>query len=82
MIRSFVILPCAAVLALSLAACGANQGDRALSGAGLGAAAGAGTAAITGGNVLTGTVIGGAAGAAAGALTDQDDVELGEPAWE
>jgi osmotically inducible lipoprotein OsmB len=60
----------------------ANQGDRALSGAGLGAAAGAGTAAITGGNVLTGTVIGGAAGAAAGALTDQDDVDLGEPAWE
>ncbi len=82
MIRSLTIPLSAAVLALSLAACGANQGDRALSGAGLGAAAGAGAAAITGGNVLTGTVIGGAAGAVAGALTDQDDVDLGEPAWE
>ena len=71
----------AAVLALSLAACGTNQGERTLSGAGLGAAAGAGVAAIAGGSLLTATVIGGAAGAVAGALTDKDDVDLGEPAW-
>ena len=82
MMRSITIPLSAAVLALSLAACGANQGDRAISGAGLGAAAGAGTAAITGGNAVTGAVIGGAAGAAAGALTDEDDVDLGDPAWE
>lgn len=72
----------ALLLAASLSACGSNQGDRALSGAGLGAATGAGAAAITGGNVLTGGVIGGAAGAAAGALTDKDDIDLGDPIWE
>ena len=82
MIRSFVIPFAAFCLAVSLSACGSSQGDRALSGAGLGAAAGAGTAAITGGNVLTGGVIGGAAGAAAGALTDGDDIDLGDPAWD
>ena len=80
MIRSISVPLSVAILALSLAACGASKGDRALSGAGLGAAAGAGTAAITGGDVLTGTAIGGAAGAAAGALTDEEDVDLGEPA--
>lgn len=61
---------------LSLAACGETKGDRALSGGGLGAAAGAG-----GGSILGGAVIGGALGAAGGALTDKDDVNLGKPAW-
>ncbi len=61
---------------LGLAACGETKQDRALSGAGLGAAAGAGVGALTGGSVL-----GGAAGAAGGYLTDKDDVNLGKPAW-
>jgi osmotically inducible lipoprotein OsmB len=66
---------------LGLAACGDTKGDRALSGGGLGAAAGAGIGALTGGSVLGGAVIGGAIGAAGGALTDKDDVNLGKPAW-
>lgn len=67
--------------ALVLAACGQTRTDRALSGAGLGAAGGAGVAAIAGGSLLTGAVIGGLGGAAAGALTSPSDVNLGRPAW-
>ncbi|MCE8004425.1 hypothetical protein HOP54_07335 [Halomonas daqingensis] len=65
------------VLALGLAGCGTTTGERALSGAGLGAAAGAGTAAMTGGSVTRGAVIGGGLGAAAGAATTRDDIDLG-----
>lgn len=42
--------------------------NRTLAGAGIGAAAGAGISAITGGDVGTGAIVGGAVGAA-GALT-------------
>lgn len=65
-----------------LAACGSSQSDRALSGGGIGAGVGAAGAALTGGNVVGGALIGGAAGAATGALTDEDDLDLGEPVWE
>jgi osmotically inducible lipoprotein OsmB len=78
MLRS---LPVLAVLGLMIAACGSSTTDRTLSGGGIGAAAGAGTAAVTGGNALTGALLGGAAGAAAGGLTDEDDVNLGDPVW-
>jgi hypothetical protein len=64
-----------------LAGCGSSTSDRALSGAGLGAGAGAALGAVTGTGVVGGAVLGGAAGAAAGALTDEDDVDLGKPAW-
>ena len=57
------------VLAGGLAACGQTTGERALSGAGLGAAAGAGVGALTGTSVLGGAAIGGVAGGATGALT-------------
>ena len=70
-----------AVVGLLLAACGSSKTDRGLSGAGIGAAAGAGTSAITGGNPITGGILGGAAGGAAGVLTDEDDVDLGDPVW-
>jgi osmotically inducible lipoprotein OsmB len=70
-----------AILGLILAACGSSTSDRAISGGGIGAAAGAGTAAVTGGNALTGALLGGAAGAAAGGLTDEDDINLGDPVW-
>jgi osmotically inducible lipoprotein OsmB len=70
-----------AILGLILAACGSSKTDRAISGGGIGAAAGAGTSAITGGNPVTGGLLGGAAGAAAGALTDEDDINLGDPVW-
>ena len=70
-----------AVVGLLLAACGSSKTDRGISGAGIGAAAGAGTSAITGGNPITGGIVGGAAGGAAGVLTDEEDVDLGDPVW-
>lgn len=69
------------VLIGGLAACGQTQGDRALSGAGLGAAGGAAVGALTGGSVLGGAAIGGVAGGATGALTSPGTVDLGRPAW-
>lgn len=61
---------------LAIAACGSTTEDRALSGAGIGAGAGALGAAATGSSVLGGAAIGGAAGAATGALTDEDTINL------
>lgn len=69
------------LMVIGLAACGTSKTDRAISGAGIGAAAGAAGSAVTGGSPVTGAIIGGAAGGAAGALTDKDDVDLGEPVW-
>lgn len=70
------------MLTLMLAACGQGKTDRALSGGALGAGAGAVGSAVTDGNPVTGAAIGAGVGAAAGALTDEDEVNLGEPAWE
>jgi hypothetical protein len=55
---------------LALAACGRDTGTRALTGGALGAGAGAGISAITGGNIGTGALIGGAVGAVGGAATN------------
>lgn len=63
-------------LALALAGCGERPGERALSGGGLGAAGGAGVAALTGGSLLGGALIGGAAGAVAGAATSPNQINL------
>jgi osmotically inducible lipoprotein OsmB len=71
----------AAGLALSLAGCGYNRGDRALSGGMLGAAGGAGIAALTGGAPLVGAAIGAGAGALGGAVTSGHTVNLGRPIW-
>lgn len=68
-------------LALGLAGCGYSQGDRAASGGLLGAAGGAGVAALTGGSPLVGAAIGAAAGAVGGAATSGHDVNLGRPLW-
>jgi hypothetical protein len=57
------------LIALGLAACSDPRGQRALIGGGIGAAGGAGIAALTGGSPLAGAAIGGAGGAAVGALT-------------
>ena len=67
---------------LAATACGQNQNDRALSGAGIGAGVGAVGSAITGGNPATGAAVGAGAGAATGALTDDEDIDLGRPAWD
>ncbi|HEY6430780.1 MAG TPA: hypothetical protein VIZ17_02265 [Acetobacteraceae bacterium] len=56
-------------LMLVLAGCGYSPGERAVTGGALGAGAGAGIAAVTGGRPLTGALIGGGAGALGGALT-------------
>lgn len=57
------------LVALAVAACADPVGQRALIGGGIGAAGGAGIAALTGGSPLAGAAIGGAGGAAVGALT-------------
>lgn len=75
------ILVLSSAITLVLAACGDTTGDRALSGGGIGAGAGALGSAVVGGNPVTGAVVGGAVGAAAGGLTDSDDVNLGRPLW-
>lgn len=77
-IRTLAALTCSMAL---LTACGETTGDRALSGAGLGAATGAAAGAITGGSMGQGALIGGAIGAAGGALTDKNDVNFGKPVW-
>ena len=67
MVRAVVAL--LAVLALIGCSNMTKQQQRALSGGAIGAAAGAGIAALTGGSVLLGGALGGAGGAAIGALT-------------
>jgi hypothetical protein len=64
-------------VSLTLAGCGYNRGDRALSGGLLGAGGGAAIGAVTGGSPLLGAAIGGGAGA----LTSGRDVNLGRPIW-
>ncbi len=59
----------AMLLAVSVAACADPAGNRALVGGGLGAGAGAGIAALTGGSPLVGAAVGGAGGALIGAAT-------------
>jgi hypothetical protein len=68
-------------LTASVAGCGYNRGDRALSGGLLGAGGGAAIGAVTGGSPLTGALIGGGAGALGGALTSGNSVNLGRPIW-
>ncbi len=78
-----LVAPMAAVLASAvlLAGCGNTPGDRAASGGMIGAATGAGIAALTGGAPLIGAAIGGAAGALGGAATTGTGLNLGRPIW-
>jgi hypothetical protein len=78
----FRLMSVAFLITLGLAACGESRVERGASGAGIGAAAGAATSGLTGGSVLGGALLGGAAGGAVGALTDEDDIDLGEPIWD
>lgn len=57
---------------LMLAACGTTMGDRGLSGAMIGGAAG-----LVVGGPLPGAVV----GAGVGMLTDKSQINLGEPVW-
>ena len=69
MLTKTIRLSAIGLIALGLAACSDPVGQRALIGGGIGAAGGAGIAALTGGSPLAGAAIGGAGGAAVGALT-------------
>jgi len=69
MTRKIALSLLAASLMSVLAGCGYDPGTRAVTGGALGAGAGAGIAAVTGGRPLTGALIGGGIGAAGGALT-------------
>jgi hypothetical protein len=66
---------------LLLAACGNTPGERAASGAVIGAGGGAAVGAMTDVGVLNGALLGGAAGALTGAVTSRDQVNLGKPVW-
>ena len=69
-------------ISLGLVACGQTQGDRALSGAAIGAGTGAAIGAIAGPvGAGTGAVVGAGAGAVTGAFTNPSQVDLGEPIW-
>ena len=78
------LTPLAVILtaALALNACGNTRLDRAVSGAGIGAAGGAAIGAIAGGPILGAAVIGAAAGGAVGAIAEKRQVNLGKAWWE
>jgi osmotically inducible lipoprotein OsmB len=65
-----------------LAGCGSSTTGRSPTAADIDPATGGAAGAVTGGSVLGGAVLGGAAGAAAGGLTDEDDIDLGDPLWD
>lgn len=78
--RSTTLASAALLSLLMLGGCGQSTGDRALSGAGIGAGVGA-----LGGWMVgapgAGALIGGAVGAGAGAITRPDQINLGRPVW-
>ena len=74
--KTILVITLIATLGLGLVGCGYTRGDRALSGAGIGAGVGAAGSAITGGDPVTGAAVGAGVGAATGALTDEDDIDL------
>lgn len=68
-------------IGLFLAGCGSTPGERSVSGAGIGAGAGALIGAVTGLSVVHGALIGAGAGALTGALTNKENLNIGEPIW-
>ncbi len=80
MMRNMFMMGLLAII-LVLTGCGTTGEERAISGAGVGAATGAVIGAVTGLSVLSGAAIGAAAGAITGAATDKEDINLGKPAW-
>ena len=78
--KSLPGLALAAALALGVAGCGYRPGDRAVSGAGIGAAGGAIVGALAG-HAGMGALIGGAGGALVGGLTSSRQLNLGRPVW-
>lgn len=82
MLQRFLSFIVAAMLMMSLSACGTQSGDRAISGALIGAAAGGAVFALFPGTPITlGLATGGALGGIAGGLSLPEYLYLGEPAW-
>lgn len=73
-----------AAVTICLAACGTSPGDRALSGAAIGAGSGAAIGAIAGGPIGAGAgaAIGAGVGGVTGFATSPNQIDLGRPAWE
>lgn len=69
MARKLIIPLLLGSIAIGIAGCGYSPGTRALTGGVLGAGAGAGIAAVSGGNPAMGALIGGGVGAVGGAVT-------------
>jgi osmotically inducible lipoprotein OsmB len=69
MLRKVMVVALLGGMALGVTACGYDPGTRAVTGGLIGAGAGAGIAAVTGGRPATGALIGGGVGAVGGALT-------------
>jgi Putative peptidoglycan binding domain/YMGG-like Gly-zipper len=69
-------------VALMVTACGSTPGERATTGSGIGAAAGAVIGAVTGLSVVEGVLIGAGAGGVTGALTNNNQINLGKPIWQ
>lgn len=79
-----LVISCLVVSAVAVAGCGSSRepGDRAAGGAAVGAAGGAAVGALFGGvGAIPGALIGAAAGGTTGAVTDEKQVDLGEPVW-
>lgn len=70
MTNRLLLMPAVALCALSLSGCAENY---AVEGGALGAAAGAGIAAVTGGDIRTYALAGAAAGVLAGYFVDKDN---------
>ncbi len=69
------------IVAFTVAGCGNTTEERGISGAGIGAGAGAVIGAVTGLSIVQGALIGAAAGGLTGVLTDESQVNLGDPVW-
>jgi hypothetical protein len=69
-VKAIAVLSLGALLTLGCSGLSPRQ-EKTLSGGAIGAGAGAGISAISGGDVLTGTAVGAAAGALGGLLLDE-----------
>ncbi len=76
--RSFCVF---VAIGFALAACGTTPEERGTTGAGIGAAGGAILGALTGITVLEGALLGAGVGGVTGLLTDESQLNLGEPIW-
>ncbi|HKX09122.1 MAG TPA: peptidoglycan-binding domain-containing protein [Stellaceae bacterium] len=76
-----VVVAASVGLSLAVSACGETQGERGLSGAAIGAGAGAVIGAVTPIGPAGGALIGGAAGAATGVLTTPSQGNMGKPVY-